>query len=145
MLFVLVEYLGTAYDTEGTVQTPGVALDCSGMIIEMFSDIGIVINDRTAAELISDVFALRTTPPRGPVVEVSFGDGTFSDHIAIKVTPRVFIHSTDDEDLVALNGGSDGVMVTSVINYYRVLSSKTNLSTRFLDFGALLTLNNSES
>lgn len=136
--------VGTPFDEEGTIQEPGVALDCSGMIIEIFEDLGVAINDRTAAQLASQIFTRISPPVRGPVIQVSFGDGALSDHIAFHPVGRVVIHSTTDEDLVALNGGNDGVMVTKSVDYFSILGPKTNLSVLYLDFGALLSYHNSE-
>jgi cell wall-associated NlpC family hydrolase len=141
---VLVDFLGTPFDTEGTVQTPGVALDCSGMVIEMFKDLGVEVADRTAAELGDDLFTLRQPPPRGAVVKAILGDGLYADHIAIYVTSRTLIHSTDNETFVDINNGNAGVMATKESDFFTILNPLTNLSTRYLDFGALLSLHNSE-
>jgi hypothetical protein len=137
----IVDQLGTPYELGGS----GATIDCSGLFIASFSTIGTPITDRTAAELVTDIFTLRKAPIRGPVIKVSFGDGAESDHIAFHATSRMVIHATDDSDFVSLNGGNDGAMATRFVDYWRLMKAKiSSLGIWYLDFGALLELTISE-
>jgi cell wall-associated NlpC family hydrolase len=139
-----VGFMPTPYLLGG--QEPGVGLDCSGMVIESFKEVGLEITDRTALQLYTDIFLHDTPPKRGPVVEAFFGDGTLSDHIAIRLDGQHVIHSTDQEDWVAANNGVDGVMVTKYDHFIEVYKGiESTLNRIWLDLGWLLYFHEVES
>jgi cell wall-associated NlpC family hydrolase len=135
-LRALVQWLGVSY-LEGGQDENGI--DCSGLFIEAMADVGITVADRNADQIHDTFFTLRVPPVRGPVIPAYFGwSGSAYNHIAMLVTPRVLIHSTDWEYFVTENGGNDGVMATDLTFYLNTISTYTTQSLRYLDLGSLL-------
>jgi hypothetical protein len=133
-----VEWLGHHYEYGGHGQGED-GIDCSGLVVEIFKDMGWEIADRSSEDFFNEIFTLRSPPFAGPVIKAWFGDSVGTKtHIAIEVTPRVVIHSTDQEDWVSDNGENDGVMMTNITRFHTIANQVfTEVVVRWLDIGKL--------
>ena len=142
-------WLGTPYLYEGQDEN---GIDCSGVVVQVFKDIGLTINDRSSNDFVqgvvpSKLFTLRSQPALGPVLCGVFGytsAGSTYGHMAIKLTERFVIHSTEMGLCTAANGVS-GVMISSMVNLYADLSAAFDeIHLRWLNFSLFLAAHNAE-
>jgi hypothetical protein len=145
----LLNWLGTPYLLGGQDEN---GIDCSGVIVEAFADIGLDITDRSSDDFVQGVdpsalFTLRSMPARGPIIcgICGYTTGTAQyGHIAIEFNERFVIHSTEMATCVAANGAS-GVMISKRQNLYIDLAANFDeIHLRWLNFGLFLSAHNSE-
>lgn len=145
----LLSWIGTPYLLGGQDEE---GIDCSGVAVEAFGDIGFAITDRSSDDFVqgvdpSELFTLRSEPARGPIICGVFGYTTGSGeygHMAIKMNERFAVHSTEMNICATANGAS-GVMVSRMENLYADLAANFDeIHLRWLDFGLFLAAHNAE-
>lgn len=114
----VITWMGTAYLLGG--DTKGVGVDCSGLFVGAFNNIGLLIDDRSVADMEEDLISLEAPPWYGPKLKfaVSRQEADEDDrHIGLVVEGDVIIHATSGTDL------GEGVVVSRLTEYFKVLTA----------------------